>query len=249
MARLSPEYVVAALMQRGVPKHVAQGVAMNLQDESGLETGINERNPTAGRGGYGLAQWTGSRRTALENYARSRGVSADDPNAQFDYFMQENQGPEAKAWSAVMASPDERSAAQNFVRLWERPSKENMANRVTKYAGMTGVEPGSYNVASAAPAGPVGPGGNADIMKPSFSPEKNKPPSISDQLTGSMGDIANKMMAGAASPAPLQGVQMAKPEAYFNEPVAANTINPQGAQAARNKLAMAMQRLNTGRLG
>ena len=45
MARLNPEYVVAALMQRGVPQHVAQGVVMNFQDESGLNTGIQEASP------------------------------------------------------------------------------------------------------------------------------------------------------------------------------------------------------------
>jgi hypothetical protein len=102
MARLTPEYVVASLVQRGVPSHVAQGVAMNFQDESGLNTGIQEKAPTSGRGGFGLAQWTGPRRIALENYAQAQGRRIDDPDVQLDYFMQENAGPEAGAWKAVM---------------------------------------------------------------------------------------------------------------------------------------------------
>lgn len=135
MARLAPEYVVAALMQRGVPQHVAQGVVMNFQDESGLNTGIQEHAPISGRGGFGLAQWTGPRRVALENFAASRGKSIDDPDLQLDFFMQENAGPEAGAWNQVMASPDVRTAAQTFVREWERPASEHVATRTAKYSG------------------------------------------------------------------------------------------------------------------
>src|SRR5882672_7744691 len=69
--RLTARQVVDGLTKRGVPEHVAQGVAMNFRDESGLAPGINERNPTSGRGGFGLAQWTGPRRRNLENYAAS----------------------------------------------------------------------------------------------------------------------------------------------------------------------------------
>lgn len=133
MAILSAKDVVDGLVARGVPEHVAQGVAMNFRDESGFNTSINEQNPIAGRGGYGLAQWTGPRRVALEDFARSRGTSADDPNAQLDFFMAENAGPEASAWKNVMASPDARSAAVNFVTKWERPA--DPGSRVAKYGG------------------------------------------------------------------------------------------------------------------
>ena len=140
MAKLTSDQVVAGLVRRGVPLHVAQGVAMNFRDESGFETGIQERNPRAGRGGYGLAQWTGPRRVGLENYAAQRGASTADPDVQLDYFMAENAGPERAAWSQVMQAPTAQQAASQFVTHWERPAPEHRASRVNRYLNAT---PGS----------------------------------------------------------------------------------------------------------
>jgi hypothetical protein len=136
--RLTSDQVVSGLVQRGVPDHVAKGVAMNFGDESGFETGIQEKNPTSGRGGFGLAQWTGDRRVALEQYAASNGKSVDDADTQLDYFMEENQGPEAKAWAAVMNSKDEKEAAAAFVTHWERPRADHLAARTAEYTGGAG---------------------------------------------------------------------------------------------------------------
>ena len=94
-----------------MPAHVAQGVALNFRDESGFNTGIQELNPHNGRGGYGLAQWTGPRRVALENFAAAQGGRPTIPMCSWTYFMRENAGPEAAAWQKVLASPDASSAA------------------------------------------------------------------------------------------------------------------------------------------
>lgn len=246
MPKLDPGYVVAALMQRGVPQHVAQGVVMNFQDESGLDTGIQEGAPISGRGGFGLAQWTGPRRVALEQYAAQRGVDPSDPEMQFDFFMQENQGSEAKAWQQVMASPDSRTAAQNFVRLWERPASEHLATRTAKYSGQEAPGVGTYTpqpqqqtAAAGFPAPPA-----------PFSPEKDKPPSISEQLTANLDDISEGLVSGVGkgtSSVPV-APQMAKPQSWMTEPIAAQTFNPQAAQTQRDKLAVAMARLNSGKL-
>ena len=83
MPRLSPQEVVAGLVKRGVPQHVAEGVVMNFQDESGLNTGIQEKAPTSGRGGFGLAQWTGPRRVALETYAAYQGKPIDESSGAY----------------------------------------------------------------------------------------------------------------------------------------------------------------------
>lgn len=147
-------------MQRGVPLHVAQGVAWNFQDESGLNSGINEVNPRAGRGGFGFAQWTGPRRVNLENYAASRGRPASDPDTQFDFFMQENAGPEASAWARVMNTSTPQEAAAAFVDHWERPAKEHEQARIAKYMGM------------AAPGAPTGM--SNPIPQPGFTPS-NQP--------------------------------------------------------------------------
>jgi hypothetical protein len=136
--QLTEEQVVNALVQRGVPVHAAQGVAMNFRDESGLRTDINEGQPISGRGGFGLAQWTGPRRNALESFAASRGTAASDPNTQFDFFMMENQGPERGAWERVVNSATPQEAAVNFVNHWERPAAQHAASRTAKYSGVGG---------------------------------------------------------------------------------------------------------------
>lgn len=135
--KLTPEQVMDGLVKRGVPAHVAQGVVLNFQDESGLNTDVNEKAPIVkgSRGGYGLAQWTGPRRLALEEFADNRGVPVSDPDLQLDFFMQENAGSERAAWARVMASRTPQEAAANFVTHWERPAPEHRQARVAKYMG------------------------------------------------------------------------------------------------------------------
>jgi hypothetical protein len=152
--RLTYDQVVAGLTQRGVPLHVAQGVAMNFKDESGLNPGVNEQNPASGRGGFGLAQWTGDRRDNLENYAASQGVPASDPNVQMDFFMRENGGPEASAWSHVMNTNTPQEAAAAFVNHWERPREDYKQARIAKYMGAS--TPGAPTAGAVNPAAQQG---------------------------------------------------------------------------------------------
>jgi hypothetical protein len=86
----SPDQIFSGLVDRGLPPHVAAGIVENLKDESGLDPGINEVEPLVpgSRGGFGLAQWTGPRRVALENYAAQRGANIADPQLQLDFLME-----------------------------------------------------------------------------------------------------------------------------------------------------------------
>jgi hypothetical protein len=108
---------------------------MNFGDESGLDTGSQEKQPASGRGGFGLAQWTGDRRVNLESFASRTGRSIEDPNTQLDFFMEENKGPEAAAWAKVLAAPTDKDAAVSFVNNWERPRADLGAARAAKYGG------------------------------------------------------------------------------------------------------------------
>ena len=109
---LSPEYLYAGLVQRGIAPHIAQAFVVNARDESGLNPGINEAAPIVpgSRGGYGLLQWTGPRRRALEAYAADHGASVADPDMQMDYLLTELQGPESRAAQSIMAAPDGKPA-------------------------------------------------------------------------------------------------------------------------------------------
>ncbi|MER8406988.1 phage tail tip lysozyme [Mesorhizobium sp. M1307] len=147
--RLTEAQVVAGLIKRGVPTHVAQGVAMNFRDESGFDTGIVGDNGNA----IGLAQWNGQRKANLESFAASHGKSVDDGNTQLDFFMKENAGPEAAAWAKVMAAPSAQTAAVAFVNHWERPRADLGAARAAKYN--SGSAPDLSSAAMEIPEGPA----------------------------------------------------------------------------------------------
>lgn len=134
---LSEDVVRQGLIARGMPEHVADGFVMNFRDESGLNPGINEAKPLVpgSRGGFGLAQWTGPRRVALEQFASQSGRDVSDPNVQMDFLMSELQGPEAQAWQAIAAAPDAGTAGAEIVNRFLRPAEEHRSRRAAQYTG------------------------------------------------------------------------------------------------------------------
>lgn len=145
------DWFVDGLVKRGIPQHVAEAFAWNAADESRMDPGINEIAPIVpgSRGGFGLMQWTGPRRRALEAFAAERGVDVSDPDLQMDFLMTELQGPEAAAASAIFAAPDASTAAAAIVNKFLRPSEEHRARREAKYTG---------GAVSYSPAGATAPG-------------------------------------------------------------------------------------------
>ncbi|RIY03498.1 hypothetical protein D3218_01700 [Aureimonas flava] len=144
-------YIRSGLVSRGLPEHVADGFLANFEDESGLDPGINERNPTVpgSRGGFGLYQLTGPRRDAYEGFAASRGVDPSDIDTQLDFMVGELgvgegakeapwYGSEGKAARSIMAAPDTAGAAQAIVNNFLRPAPEHRSSRAAKYARLAG---------------------------------------------------------------------------------------------------------------
>ncbi len=134
---MNADYLRNGLLARGLPPHVADAFILNWQDESGLDAGINERAPLVpgSRGGYGLSQWTGPRRVALERFAAERGIPVGDPDVQMDYLMHELSGPEAAAARAIMATSDTGSAAAAILNRFLRPAEAHRAAREARYLG------------------------------------------------------------------------------------------------------------------
>lgn len=128
------------LVDRGLPSHVADAFVVNFKDESGLNPGINEANPVVpgSRGGFGLYQLTGPRRTAYESFAAQRGVDPSEVNAQLDFLKYELDGPEAKAAQSILSAPDTATAAQAIVNNFLRPSEEHRTRRAASYANLGG---------------------------------------------------------------------------------------------------------------
>lgn len=131
------DWFIEGLTKRGMPAHIAEAFAWNARDESRMDPGINEIAPLVpgSRGGFGLMQWTGPRRRALEAFAAERGVSVADPDLQMDFLMTELQGPEAGAARAIFAAPDAQTAAAAIVNKFLRPAEVNRAKRERAYLG------------------------------------------------------------------------------------------------------------------
>lgn len=129
------------LVARGLPEHVADGFVLNMQDESGLNPGINEIAPLVpgSRGGFGLYQLTGPRRVAYEQFAQQRGVDPADVDAQLDFLVAELQGPESAAAREILSTQDAGSAAAAIVNKFLRPSEEHRARREARYLGGGGM--------------------------------------------------------------------------------------------------------------
>lgn len=166
----SPEAstIKQGLEARGLPSHVADAFVMNFQDESGLNPGINERNPTVpgSRGGFGLYQLTGPRRVAYEQFAAQRGVAPSDTDAQLDFLMTELQGPEARAAKSILSAPDTGSAAQAIVNDFLRPAESHRASRAAKYAKAGGVQVASLDPSIGLPSQ----AGGATIQAGDYNP-------------------------------------------------------------------------------
>ena len=145
---MTSDWVTEGLIQRGMPAHIAAAFAWNGMDESRLDPGINEANPTVAgsRGGFGAMQWTGPRRRALEGFAQDRGASPSDKDTQLDFLMAELRGPEASAWGKISSAPDTPTAAAAVLNSFLRPAEDHRKKREAKYlGGNTGYRPSGQN--------------------------------------------------------------------------------------------------------
>ena len=137
VARPEAQQITAGLVKRGLPQHVAEAFAIEIGEESGFDSGINEKNPLVkgSRGGFGLYQLTGDRRVAYEKYAQERGVDPSNADAQLDYLVQELRTSEKGAASSILNSKNTAEAGELVVSKFLRPSQENQNKRIAKYRG------------------------------------------------------------------------------------------------------------------
>jgi len=133
--RVTPEFIVDGLVRRGLPKHVAEGFAMNMVDESGLNPSITERNPTSGKGGYGLYQLTGPRRRQYMRFARDWRSNPDNPNTQLNFLTWELQNTEKAAARKIFDTQTAGEAGAAIVNDFLRPAQKYRTQRALKYLG------------------------------------------------------------------------------------------------------------------
>ena len=136
------EKVWWALRDAGYSKEAAAGAMGNIYAESGFNASVIE----GGSGiGFGLCQWSFGRRTQLESYAKSKGVSASDVDTQIEFLLGEltpgggangyasyqlvsYNGYSASSWKNA-STPEEAAIA--FCWSFERPGIPRMDVRTS----------------------------------------------------------------------------------------------------------------------
>lgn len=117
------------LLQKGAsiglgPAQVA-GLMGNMDAETGstFDPGIIEKS---GGGGYGLVQWTASRRTNIENFAKENGKAPDDLEMQIDFVIKELTGPfKSSTLDPIVKINDVREITKIIMKYYESPANQS----------------------------------------------------------------------------------------------------------------------------
>lgn len=129
------DVIYQGLIERGLPKHIAQGFLMNFQDESGFKPSVEEYETNVhGTRGKGLYQLTGSRR---EQFEEMFGNDYSIPN-QLDFLMFELKNTEKGAFEEILSAKTAGEAGAAIVKEFLRPAKEHEKSRVKKYLNSAG---------------------------------------------------------------------------------------------------------------
>lgn len=120
------EQVWNYLRSAGIPAVRVAGIMGNIQAESGFNSNLIEY----GNGiGFGLCQWSYGRRTALENYAASKGKPPGDLEVQLEFLLTELDPGNFNSYhtgennyNGFMNASDPETAAYYFMWGWERPA-------------------------------------------------------------------------------------------------------------------------------
>ncbi|WP_089177150.1 phage tail tip lysozyme [Bosea sp. AS-1] len=113
----------------GFTKEQAAGILGNLGHESSGLNELQERNPTAGRGGYGWAQWTGPRRKAFEAWAAANNLDPASDEANYGFLRHELRTNHAGVVARVKEAGSVGEAMVAFEAGYERAGVKNYASR------------------------------------------------------------------------------------------------------------------------
>jgi hypothetical protein len=138
--QVADAYVSNLQKDFGLTKDQAAGIVANLWHESGgMNSGINQGGrigaPSSNMAddnanGYGIAQWGGTRKQGLIDYARQHSLDPSSEAANYGYLKQELQTSQAGAIAAVKGTNSAQAATQAFCNAFEQPSDPQMASRL-----------------------------------------------------------------------------------------------------------------------
>jgi hypothetical protein len=107
----------------------AYAVAGNLGGESVIQM-IQEGGQTPPHGGFGLAQWTGPRRTQFTSYCARTGRSPTAMRSGYDFLFTELKGAYAKVVSQVAVAPDLAAKVLAFEQHYEMAGVPRIGDRL-----------------------------------------------------------------------------------------------------------------------
>lgn len=117
-------FVISEIVKLGWPRHVAYGIAANIEKESSFEPDAVGDGLTA----YGLFQWQGARQAKfLEKFGKA--LRAASPAEQIAFADWELKNTERAAGKALRESRTAYEAGAAFCRLFERPRRDESDER------------------------------------------------------------------------------------------------------------------------
>ena len=148
-------HVIQHFTSEGYSPAAAAGMAGNFAAESNLSpTSVNPKE-----GAFGIANWTGSRRAALQQFAQANGRNPADLDTQLAFADSELAGPERRARDLLMnaQTPAQGAAA---ALAYERPAGYHAGGDPAQ-ASRWGVRLGNTESAFAQSQGPTAPQSSA----------------------------------------------------------------------------------------
>lgn len=125
----APAIMTGLMKDFGLTKAQAAGVLGNLGHESAGFSQMQEGRPIAGRGGWGIAQWTGPRRRAFEAWTKARGLDPSSFEANYGFLRHELGGEYAGTIRALKKARTAEEAMMIFENSFERAGVKAYANR------------------------------------------------------------------------------------------------------------------------
>jgi len=99
----------------------AAGIVGNLGFESAGFTQLHEIGQPEGKGGYGWAQWTASRRVAFFRWCAEESLNWWDDEANYGFLLHELRGSQAKSLTQLKKTTELEAAVFTFGYHFEKP--------------------------------------------------------------------------------------------------------------------------------
>jgi hypothetical protein len=116
-----PVFMQQLMKDFGLTAVQAAGVFGNIGQECSGFTILHELGEPEGKGGYGWAQWTGSRREAFFDWCNQHNLKYTDDEANYGFLEYELRTSEQPTILALQKTSTLEGAVQTFATFFERP--------------------------------------------------------------------------------------------------------------------------------